>query len=623
VKVFCARLVRRLKVAVVVCFICTVSQTPSATETASAARTFSPQQQTQAPTPPARGNENAFASTSQDVTRERRAQAYAKLLEGHRYLVAARRGAADEAAIRAAQTAFEQSAQLDPTFAEAHTALAEIAFIYFNDQERAEREAAIAVRLNPDNFGARRVLSRVLTLKSRLRDGTTDRATADRAITELREVLRLSSSDAEAWALLGELYAATGRGREAIEAFTRWAAAPEPPSLELAFYKFLTQGRELTAATANARLGEVLLSENRSAEALAAFRRAVALDPENREYGRLLEGALTSAAANGEVASVVAVYEEMLKARGINNAPLNSDEDKAFAAEVLERITAAQKAAGQTNEAMASIERMRRLLGSDDAAADFQLVTLLREQGKRQEALQAVRAAKQKHPDESNFLLLEALTLGELGRVDEGVALLRAQLTNTSADYGQYLYISNIYLQAGRGREAVEAARKALQLAPAEQPNLVNQALAILASAQERAGDFKGSEESLRRVLVSSPNDATALNNLGYFLIERNERLNEALEMIQRAVRQDPTNASYLDSLGWAYFKLGRLEEAEKYLADAGRRSQTSATIHEHLGDLYQKQGKLDQARRAWQKALALSTEPAETARLKAKLNGR
>ncbi len=124
-------------------------------------------------------------------------------------------------------------------------------------------------------------------------------------------------------------------------------------------------------------------------------------------------------------------------------------------------------------------------------------------------------------------------------------------------------------------------------------------------------------------MLVSSPNDATALNNLGYFLIERNERLNEALEMIQRAVRQDPTNASYLDSLGWAYFKLGRLEEAEKYLADAARRSQTSATIHEHLGDLYQKQGKLDQARRAWQKALALSTEPAETARLKAKLNGR
>nr|MBA2502657.1 hypothetical protein [Pyrinomonadaceae bacterium] len=94
-KVFCARLVRRLKVAGVVCFICMVSQTAGAIETAPAARTFSPQQQTQALTPPDRGNANAFASTSQDVTRERRAQAYAKLLEGHRYLVAARRGAAD------------------------------------------------------------------------------------------------------------------------------------------------------------------------------------------------------------------------------------------------------------------------------------------------------------------------------------------------------------------------------------------------------------------------------------------------------------------------------------------------------------------------------------------------
>ncbi len=619
-KVFRSHLVRSVGIAIVGCFICTIGQTARAQETAPVAPS-SPQRQTQ--TSPAGGNANAPAFTTQNVTRERRAQAYAKLLEGHRHLVAARRGTADEAAIRAAQAAFEQAAQLDPTFAEAHTALAEIAFIYFNDQERAEREASIATRLNPNNFGARRVLSRVLTLKSRLRDGRTDRAAADRAVAELREVLRLSSSDAEAWALLGELYAWTERPREAIEAFTRWAAAPEPAALELAFYKFLTQGRELTAATANARLGETLMGENRTAEALAAFRRAAALDPENPEYDRLLKGALTSAAGRGEVASVVAAYEEMLKARGIGSEPLTADEDKEFAAEVLGRIIAAQKAAGRTNEAMASIERMRRLLGRDDAAADFQLVTLLREDGKRQEALQAARAAKQKHPDEADFVLLEAFTLGELGRPDEAVALLRAQLTNTSADYNQYLYISSIYLQAGRGREAVEAARKALQLAPAEQPNLVNQALAILASAQERAGDFKGSEESLRRVLVSSPNDATALNNLGYFLIERNERLNEALEMIQRAVRQDPTNASYLDSLGWAYFKLGRLDEAEKYLADAARRSQTSATIHEHLGDLYQKQGKLDQARRSWQKALTLSTEPAETTRLKTKLNGR
>jgi Tfp pilus assembly protein PilF len=148
-------------------------------------------------------------------------------------------------------------------------------------------------------------------------------------------------------------------------------------------------------------------------------------------------------------------------------------------------------------------------------------------------------------------------------------------------------------------------------------------ALITLSSAQERAGDLKGSEESLRRILAGDPNNATALNNLGYFLVERNERLTEALEMIQRAVRASPANSSFLDSLGWAYFKLGRLDEAERHLKEAARRNASSVAIHEHLGDLYQRQGKLELARTAWQKALSLVNEPTDTARLKAKLSGK
>jgi Tfp pilus assembly protein PilF len=143
----------------------------------------------------------------------------------------------------------------------------------------------------------------------------------------------------------------------------------------------------------------------------------------------------------------------------------------------------------------------------------------------------------------------------------------------------------------------------------------------MLSSAQERAGDAKGSEESLRRILSKDPNNATALNNLGYFLTERNERLPEALDMIQRAVRAEPSNPSFLDSLGWVNFKLGKLKEAERYLSDAARRNSTSATIQEHLGDVLQRLGQQDKARVAWRKALSLATEAADTARIRAKLN--
>jgi len=91
--------------------------------------------------------------------------------------------------------------------------------------------------------------------------------------------------------------------------------------------------------------------------------------------------------------------------------------------------------------------------------------------------------------------------------------------------------------------------------------------------------------------------------------------------MIQRAVDAEPGNPSYLDSLGWAYFKLGKLDEAERYLMDAIRIGAT-ATIHEHLGDIYLKKGQVEKANEAWQRALTISIEPEQTARLKSKLSG-
>jgi Flp pilus assembly protein TadD len=105
-------------------------------------------------------------------------------------------------------------------------------------------------------------------------------------------------------------------------------------------------------------------------------------------------------------------------------------------------------------------------------------------------------------------------------------------------------------------------------------------------------------------------------------MVERGERLDEALNMIKRAVETEPHNGSFLDSLGWAYFKTGKLEEAEHYLTQAAQIVTTSATIQEHLGDLYQRRGNIPKARAAWQKAMSLRAEPDQITRLKAKING-
>ncbi len=642
-----------------------------------------------APQPSATPAPAATPTSTLPATQPGRAKAYAKLLEGQRHLTRARRaGGITREGLAAAQAAFRRAAELDPSLAEAHTALAELAFFFTDDHAEAERQAQAAAKINPDNYGARRLLARLYSLRAGTDESKLKREDADRAVAALNEALRLDPNDAESLALLGEFYHLTNREPEAIEAFRRWASAP--PALDAQFYRIVTQGGELSPDAASARLARSLLHAGRTAEAIASIRQALAADPENARYllllgqaveqggdvsaalaelkrlagvypnsaavvglyartlaraGRHDEGvaALRAAVSKAEgdaqlklvdaLAQVltdalkfdeaVVAYDDLLKRRGIGDAPLIADADQDLASTYLERIVTLQRQAGRYDSALATVERMRRLLGPANPMADFYAATVLREQGKRREALAAVRAARLKHPEQASLLRLEATTLAELGQVEEGAALLRARLRgNIEEDYATHLTIANLYLEAGKGKEAVEVARKLVEMTPAAQPELLAQSLVMLSSAQERAGDFKGAEESLRRILARDPNNATALNNLGYFLTERGERLAEAAEMIGRAVRAEPANGSFLDSLGWVYFKLGQLDEAEKYLSDAARRSPRSATIHEHLGDLHQKRGKPEAARAAWQKALGLSIEPAETTRLKTKLGG-
>lgn len=646
--------------------------------------------------PPAQGATSARAAAPQQPTapqseRERRAQAYAKLLEGQRYFSGVRSGNLTVEAVRRAQAAFQQAADLDPTLSEARTALAEIALYVLDDQPQAEAEGLAAVRINPDNLGARRILSRIYTLRSKLGDESLDRAAADKAVAELRQLLRLSPNDAEAWALLAEFHLRQGRDAEAVEALKHWATLP--PAVEGRFYQIVTRGRELSPDAANARLAEVYLRLNRPKDAVAALRNALAIEPENGRYLEMLGDALDAvggadqgtinelsrivaqqpqnAVAVGMLAraqaragrtddaaatlragaaavrpgndrdqlnlqlqlaqvfedaerydEAVAVYEGLLTARNIKDEPLASDRDRRFASVVLSSIVGLRQRAGQEAAATAAVERMRRLLGSNDPSADIQQVNLLRTQGRREQALEAARAARQRFPDEARLLQLEAFTLADLGRVDEAVALIRPRLRGGPGDYQEYLVLSSILTGAGRGSEAVEAARQALKFASAEDPRQATHALLVLSTAQERAGDVKGSEETLRQILAKDPQNATALNNLGYFLAERGERLEEALDMTQRAVRAEPTNSSFLDSLGWVYFKLGKLQEAERYLSDAARRNPASAVIQEHLGDLFQRLGNREKAQAAWRKALSLSTEAPDTARIKAKLSG-
>jgi tetratricopeptide (TPR) repeat protein len=652
---------------------------------------YAPIENVMAQVPPAQSSGDSKPAEQQtekppETQRSRRSQAYLKLLEGQRYYSGIPQGDVENK-LKAAKQAFEEAIALDSSLVEAHAVLAEVNF-YLEDFDAAAKEAQEAIKLAPDNLGAHRVLSRVYSVKSGLREGQLDAKAAALAVAELKEVVRIDKTNAEGWALLGDFYREQGRFEDAIDAYQHWAATP--PSNDAHFFRIFTQGRELSSDAASARLAETFIAAGRGSEAVAAARQALSRNPANKSYGELLgkalqaEGgsdpkvvaelqqllaqnpantslAVTLAQALARTGKVddaatilktsiekrpagdrdgmmlrlelaqtyadaarfeegVATYEALLADRKVGETGVLSDDNKRFAGAVLQREVQLQKSAEQPEKAMETIARMRRILGPTDPTADKELVGLLKDQGKRQEALEAAQAGSRKFPAENDFVRLQADALTSLGRVDDAATLMKGRLKGNLNDFTTLLLISTFYMDAGRGSDAVEYAKKALALVPAERTDLSAIALTTLASAQERAGDAAGAEQSLRKVLKEDPKNATVLNNLGYFLVERNERLEEAVDLIQRALKQEPSNASFLDSLGWAYFKQGDLDKAERYLTDAALRSRSSVAIQEHLGELYVKRQQPEKAAAAFRRAKTVAVDKESTDRLNAKI---
>lgn len=636
-----------------------------------------------------------------EITVERRAQSYARLLEGQRYfwrLQNRRTKAGAGASGKLAREALIKAVELNPNLAEAYTTLAELASLTTGDVAEIVRAANFATRVDPNNFGAHRLLARVYTSQSNLGETNFNQNAAGKAVGEWREVVRLDQRNAEAWAFLSEFYGASSETDKQLEALEKWRGAAQ--GQEARFFQSVTGKPGLDPDVAAAETGKALLKANRIGEAIEVLSRTFVENPTRETYNALqqvIERATPAEAARaisnlqiaananpgnslllellaavlsrtgradeaanvlrqaserlassdptaagnaleqlgalyteaGRDADAIAAFENALKIRNIGVEPLAEEDERAFAANILPRLARVYQNTKQTAKARETIVRLGTLLGATDQTADLQMIELLRSSGDSAAALQTARVARRRFPNDATLLRAEAEILADAGKVDEGAALLRSRIINKSRqigvpaavrdDFFAHLTISNLYNQAGRSQDAIGAAKQALELSQSQA--MSNIALVTLATAENSAGDFRAAESSLREVLKQEPNNATALNNLGYFLAERGERLPEAVELIKRAIEIMPSNASFLDSLGWAYFKGGQLAEAEKLLTEAARRNPNSADIHEHLGDLYNRQGKSQQAAATWRKALNLAKEPNEIARIKGKLN--
>ena len=290
--------------------------------------------------------------------------------------------------------------------------------------------------------------------------------------------------------------------------------------------------------------------------------------------------------------------------------------------EIVSRLAVIFRRTSNQTKLQALLTRTRRLIDEQNPLADLVTIENLLEEGKRREALDITRAAVRRYPDDRSLKYTEAMILSEMKRSDESAEHLRELVKGRAEDATEdsvvYVMLSGVYLHQGKLKEAEEAARKSITLNPDDPEASVK-----LSSVLEKAGKHDAAEKVLRDLLKQHPDNATALNNLGYQLLERSNRHKEALELIEQAIAIEPINGSFWDSLGWAQFKLGNTEKAKESLEKAMAYSRRSAAAHEHLGDVLQKLGRLAEAKRHWEKALELSLEDTEIARLKVKLKDR
>lgn len=192
------------------------------------------------------------------------------------------------------------------------------------------------------------------------------------------------------------------------------------------------------------------------------------------------------------------------------------------------------------------------------------------ERGEFQKLLKSMEQARKLFPADARFYLLTGLAYSRLGQPDPAIQMLEQSYKLNPKDINTLSQLALTYDGLRRWKECDSLYEEAL------------------------------------RVDSTSAASAIVLNNYGYSLAERGLQLDRALRMATRAVELEPDNASYLDTLGWIYFKLEKYSDAEGYVAKAVSTGSASAVVNEHLGDVYFKLGDKDKAMKFWQHSLEM-----------------
>lgn len=212
-----------------------------------------------------------------------------------------------------------------------------------------------------------------------------------------------------------------------------------------------------------------------------------------------------------------------------------------------------------------------------------------------------------------------AETLLRADRADEGIEVLQA----LAGDYPDRFDVQKSLGDALRRESRFEESRAAYDRALASLSDTDPQPWTVYYTrgiTLERIGDWPAAEADFRKALELSPDQPFVLNYLGYSFVERQENLDEALDMIRRAVDARPESGFITDSLGWVLYRLGQYDEAVVHMERAVELEPVDPTVNDHLGDVYWAVGREREAQFQWSRALSFDPEEDVADRIRRKL---
>lgn len=249
----------------------------------------------------------------------------------------------------------------------------------------------------------------------------------------------------------------------------------------------------------------------------------------------------------------------------------------------------------------------------------FELGSVSEQMGKADRAIEYYRQVPADSPLRRLSELQLGLNLADLDRYEEAVDHLKSALGSDPDDMRAYLALGGVYSSKedyGSAAELYDSAAARLKLARGEDWNIFYQR----GIAYERLKQWEKAEPNFKRALELYPDQPQVLNYLGYSWVDMGINLEEGLDMIRKAVDLRPQDGYIVDSLGWAYYRLGRMDEALVEMERAVNLRPDDPTINDHLGDVYWRIGRRLEATYQWSHAKDLNPEPALLEQIEKKL---